>query len=243
MYIRHSHSQNFYIHILNHQRATFSIRAKLSTSKRISTVTFWILASDILIHRISTFTFSYVSRLLSPSERNFQYQIELLLSHSEFLHATFSFTEFTLSHSHTSACYIRAKLSTSERISFRILSTPERIFTLTFWISTSGIVIDISTFFLHQSEFLHSHSGFLHQTFSFTEFLHSHSGFLSTYLLHQSEFLTKNYVRALRRAVLQCVAVCCSALQCVAVHGDGIQGSLWENCSALRCVTVRCSVV
>jgi len=56
--------------------------------------------------------------------------------------------------------------------------------------------------------------------------------------------------------VLQCVAVCCSALQCIALHQIGvgerfgslihIQGSFRMQCvavccSVLQCVAVRCS--
>jgi len=42
--------------------------------------------------------------------------------------------------------------------------------------------------------------------------------------------------------VLQCVAVCCSALQCVAVRCSVLQ-CIAVCCSALQCVAVRCSVL
>jgi len=46
-------------------------------------------------------------------------------------------------------------------------------------------------------------------------------------------------------SVLQCVAVCCSVLQCVAVHLLSMHISLyacsWVWCSALQCIAVHCS--
>jgi len=44
---------------------------------------------------------------------------------------------------------------------------------------------------------------------------------------------------------MQCVAVCCSVLQCVAVHCNNIQhtDNRGPRCSVLQCVAVCCSVL
>ena len=47
---------------------------------------------------------------------------------------------------------------------------------------------------------------------------------------------------AVRCSVLQCVAVCCSALQCVAVRCSVFQCVLVSS-SMLQCVAVSCSVL
>ena len=51
-----------------------------------------------------------------------------------------------------------------------------------------------------------------------------------------------------QRSVLQCVAVCCSVLQCVAIiapqaGGQGETSSSVVSCSVLRCVAVCCGVL
>ena len=47
---------------------------------------------------------------------------------------------------------------------------------------------------------------------------------------------------AVHCSVLQCIAVCCSALQCIAVHCSALQ-CIAVCCSVLQCIAVRCSVL
>ena len=50
-------------------------------------------------------------------------------------------------------------------------------------------------------------------------------------------------VHVLSRGVLQCVAVCCSVLQCVAGYMTCYTSCLVVCCSMLQCVAVCCSVL